>query len=252
MIPIRLQIQGFLSYHEKVDLDFSDFDLACISGSNGAGKSSLLDAITWVLFGEARRKDDTIINHQSTGAEVILDFSYEDSIYRVQRSKKKDETTKLEFFVRTDDGAWKPLTEATLRATEERIRQSLRLDYETFTNASFFLQGKADQFAQQRPGDRKRILSSILGLETWEKYKDESSRRRRSAELELSGVEAQLKEIEAELNEEDTRLKRLADLEERLVINHESGRHQKGIVGSTAPGLRPHCCREKAGRETGC
>jgi len=230
MIPIRLQIQGFLSYHEKVDLDFSDFDLACISGSNGAGKSSLLDAITWVLFGEARRKDDTVINHQSTGAEVILDFSYEDSIYRVQRSKKKDETTKLEFFVRSDDGTWKPLTEATLRATEERIRQSLRLDYETFTNASFFLQGKADQFAQQRPGDRKRILSSILGLETWEKYKDESSRRRRSAELELSGVEAQLKEIEAELNEEDARLKRLADLEERLVINRDLADTKKALL----------------------
>ena len=104
MIPIRLQIQGFLSYHEKVDLDFRDFDLACISGSNGAGKSSLLDAITWVLFGEARRKDDTVINHQSTGAEVIFDFSYEDIIYRVQRSKKKDESTKLEFFIQTDEG----------------------------------------------------------------------------------------------------------------------------------------------------
>ena len=51
MIPIRLQIEGFLSYRERVDLSFNDFDLACISGSNGAGKSSLLDAITWALFG---------------------------------------------------------------------------------------------------------------------------------------------------------------------------------------------------------
>ena len=230
MIPIRLQIQGFLSYHEKVDLDFRDFDLACISGSNGAGKSSLLDAITWVLFGEARRKDDTVINHQSTGAEVIFDFSYEDNIYRVQRNKKKDESTRLEFFIQTDEGMWKPLTEATLRATEERIRQSLRLDYETFTNASFFLQGKADQFAQQRPGDRKRILSSILGLETWERYKDESARRRRAAEFDLAGVEAQLKEIDAELNEEEVRVKKLADLEERLKINRDLADTKKALL----------------------
>src|SRR5512133_3804155 len=196
MIPIRLQIEGFLSYHERVDLSFTDFELACISGSNGAGKSSLLDAITWVLFGEARRKDDTIINHQSAGAEVILDFSYENTIYRFQRKKKKNESTRLEFFIQSTDSSWKPLTEATMRATEERIRATMRLDYETFINASFFLQGRADQFAQQRPGDRKRILSAILGLEAWEKYKEEAARRRRTEELELASVEGLLKEIE--------------------------------------------------------
>ena len=230
MIPIRLQVEGFLSYQEKIDLDFTDIDLACISGSNGAGKSSLLDAITWVLFGEARRKDDSVINHQSTNAEVILDFVYEDILYRVQRSKKKDETTKLEFFLHSDEENWKPLTEATLRATEERIRQSLRLDYETFTNASFFLQGKADQFAQQRPGDRKRILSSILGLEIWDKYKEEAARRRRLAELNLSGVEASLKEIDAELAEEETRQKRLADLEGQLALNRELAETRKALL----------------------
>ena len=128
MIPIHLQIEGFLSYRERVDLQFTDFDLACISGSNGAGKSSLLDAITWVLFGEARRKDDTIINHQSIGAEVILDFSYENTVYRVQRSKKKNESTRLEFFIQTAEGTCKPLTEATMRATEERIRDTMLLD----------------------------------------------------------------------------------------------------------------------------
>ena len=54
MIPITLHISGFLSYRDPVDIDFTGLDLACISGANGAGKSSLLDAITWVLFGQAR------------------------------------------------------------------------------------------------------------------------------------------------------------------------------------------------------
>ncbi len=230
MIPIRLQIEGFLSYRERVDLSFSDFDLACISGSNGAGKSSLLDAITWVLFGEARRKDDTIINHQSTGAEVILDFSYENTVYRVQRSKNKNESTRLEFFIQTSDSSWKPLTEATLRATEERIRATMRLDYETFINASFFLQGRADQFAQQRPGDRKRILSAILGLEAWEKFKEEAARRRRTEELELASVEGLLKEIETELNEEETRRKNLAALEQNYKVNNELAETKKSLL----------------------
>ena len=56
MIPVHLQLSGFLSYQDPVDLDFTTFDLACISGSNGAGKSSLLDAMTWALFGQARRR----------------------------------------------------------------------------------------------------------------------------------------------------------------------------------------------------
>ncbi len=62
-----------------------------------------------------------------------------------------------------------------MRETELRILQTLRMDYETFINASFFLQGKADQFTQQRPGDRKRILGSILGLEIWESYRQRAS-----------------------------------------------------------------------------
>jgi len=230
MIPLRLQIEGFLSYRERVDLSFTDFDLACISGSNGSGKSSLLDAITWVLFGEARRKDDTIINHQSTGAEVILDFSYENTIYRVQRSKKKNESTRLEFFIQSSESSWKPLTEATMRATEERIRATMRLDYETFINASFFLQGRADQFAQQRPGDRKRILSAILGLEAWEKYKEEAARRRRTEELDLASVEGLLKEIETELNEEEARCQTLAALEEKYKVNNELAETKKALL----------------------
>lgn len=216
MIPIRLHLSGFLSYLDPVDLDFDAFDLACISGQNGAGKSSLLDAITWVLFGEARRRDDSIINHKAEAAEVALVFDYENNRYRIQRSKPRGKTALLEFAIQTEEGSWKVLTEATLRATEERIRKTLRLDFETFINASFFLQGKADQFAQQKPADRKRILSSILGLEIWESYKEEASRRRLAAEKQLAIIADRLQEIEEELNQENDRKVRLAEVEKEF------------------------------------
>ena len=74
MIPLKLHIAGFLSYHQPVELDFTGFDLACISGQNGAGKSSLLDAITWALFGQARKRDNSVINLQSKAAEVSLNI----------------------------------------------------------------------------------------------------------------------------------------------------------------------------------
>jgi len=212
----RLQISGFLSYKEKVDIDFSGFTLACISGANGAGKSSLLEAITWVLFGEARRRDDAIINLRTDTAEVILDFDYEGVRYQVQRSKTRDRSTILEFRVRSPEEGWQVLTEPTMRGTEELIRRTLHLDYETFINASFFLQGKADQFAQQRPGDRKRILSGILGLEIWESYREEATRRRKIFENDLLLIDNQLTEIEIELQQENERKARLTQLEKEV------------------------------------
>lgn len=221
MIPVHLHLSGFLSYQEPVDLDFTSFDLACISGSNGAGKSSLLDAITWALFGQARRRDDAIINSHAQAAEVVFDFQYEGNLYRVLRSKAREKTTVLEFFIQQADGndgagAWRPLTEKSVRETERRVEATLRMDYDTFTNASFLLQGRADQFAQQRPGDRKRVLSAILGLEVWEQYRADAGERRRNVELDLKSVDAQAQEVDAELAEEDARKKKLAEVEERL------------------------------------
>jgi DNA repair protein SbcC/Rad50 len=233
MIPLDLYISGFLSYQDPVELDFTGIELACISGSNGAGKSSLLDAITWVLFGQARKRDDSLINAQSQVAEIRLTFAYEGNTYRVQRTKPRDKTALLEFHIlqqppavnppagkpSSGDGhlqTWKPLTERTLRDTEFRIQQTLRLDYETFVNASFFLQGKADQFTQQRPGDRKRILSSILGLEVWEAYRQRAFERRRQVEAEVASLDGRLKEINAELAEEEARKKRLKSLQTDL------------------------------------
>src|SRR5215216_527675 len=198
MIPLHLRISGFLSYRDRAELDFRSFDLACISGHNGAGKSSLLDAITWALFGEARGKGSDIINLHSNAAEVALTFTHEENTYRVQRTLPRTRSTVLEFQVKNEDG-WRPLTEKTTRDTQARIEQTLRLDYDTFVNASFFLQGKADQFTQQNPSKRKEVLSNILGLEMWEQYKDRSADRRKLLEREVDGIEARMAEIDAEL-----------------------------------------------------
>jgi DNA repair protein SbcC/Rad50 len=237
MIPITLAIQGFLSYRDPVELDFSGLSLACISGHNGAGKSSLLDAITWSLFGQARKRDDSLINAQSNVAEVVLIFSYEGNVYRVQRTKARDKVTRLEFNILQNNKewtgsqgsirpVWKSLTEGTLRDTEARLTSILRLDYETFVNASFFLQGKADQFTQQRPGDRKRILSSILGLEIWEAYRQRTTDRRKVIEGELTALDGRLEEINLELSEESSRIERLAQLESDLETLAEARRSQ--------------------------
>lgn len=216
MIPVKLTLEGFLSYHDPVELDFSAIELACISGPNGAGKSSLLDAITWALFGVARKRDDAIIHSRANEAVVSFIFDYESNRYRVLRGKPRNKSTTLEFQIQAADGKWKPLTERTMRLTEQKIEATLRLDYDTFVNASFFLQGKADQFTQQRPGDRKRILTSILGLEVWETYRKQAWDNRREVELRIVERDTSLRDIQEELDEEDQRRARLHELESQL------------------------------------
>lgn len=224
MIPLHLRISGFLSYRDSVELDFDSFELACISGNNGAGKSSLLDSITWALFGEARGKSSDIINlnQDVKAAEVALTFAYENNIYRVQRTLPRNKSTVLEFQVldgggqKAEGGTWKPLTEKTIRDTQARIEQTLRLDYETFINASFFLQGKADQFTQKKAGERKAVLSTILGLEVWDTYKVRAAEKRKALEDEVNTMDGRIAEIDAELGEEDARRNRLGELESTL------------------------------------
>ncbi len=217
MIPLHLRISGFLSYRDPVELDFNSFDLACISGHNGAGKSSLLDAVTWSLFGEARGKGADVVNlnQDVKAAEVALTFAYEGNTYRVQRTLPRGKSTVLEFQV-MDSGHWKPLTEKTTRDTQARIEQTLRMDHETFINASFFLQGKADQFTQKKASERKALLSSILGLEIWDTYKERSAEKRKAIENEVNSIDGRIAEIDAELAEEDARRSRLAELENNL------------------------------------
>ena len=223
MIPLHLRISGFLSYRDPVELDFTSIDLACISGHNGAGKSSLLDAFTWALFGESRGKGTDVINlsQDVKSAEVALTFGYEGNTYRVQRTLPRNKSTVLEYQIldggrQTGDGQWRPLTEKTTRDTQARIEQTLQLDYETFINASFFLQGKADQFTQKKASERKAVLSAILGLEIWDTYKERTADHRKELERDVDEIDGRIAEIDAELAEEDERRLRLGELEGTL------------------------------------
>lgn len=91
MIPIRLQLKNFLSYGDPQTIDFSPHSLICLSGKNGHGKSALLDAMTWALWGQARkastssRPDQGLLKLGQSTMTVCLDFVFNSQEYRVRR-----------------------------------------------------------------------------------------------------------------------------------------------------------------------
>ncbi|MGD9147665.1 MAG: SMC family ATPase, partial [Anaerolineae bacterium] len=165
MIPLQLRVRNFMCYRDNVPkLDFDGIHLACLTGANGHGKSALLDAITWALWGKARAKrDDELIHLGESEMEVEFTFDLGGTVYRVlrKRDSSKRGRTLVDLQVQHDD-EFRSIAEAGVRATEAAIVRLLRMDYETFTNSAFLLQGRADAFTTRTPAERKRVLGEIL------------------------------------------------------------------------------------------
>ena len=93
MIPIRLELKNFMSYGEDVPaLDFSGMHTLCLSGENGHGKSALLDAMTWSLWGESRagkNKHDELVRIGADEMSVHFTFEMDGQRYRVVRKRSK-------------------------------------------------------------------------------------------------------------------------------------------------------------------
>ncbi len=207
MIPEHLRLTNFLS-HRKTELDLRGLHLAVLVGDNGAGKSAILDAITWAVWGKARTaSDDHLITHGETitSVEYVFRMPYQDGSerrFRILRQRKRTgrgSATLLDF-QEESNGAWSPLNAGSIRATQAAIIKQLRLEYDTFINSAYLRQGHADEFTSRRPAERKRLLADILGLEQWDRYLERTKMRLSEAGLQLEQVERRIGEIRAELD----------------------------------------------------
>ena len=179
MIPLKIQLKNFLSYGPLLQtIDFSHHTLICLSGKNCHGKSALLDAMTWAIWGQARKvlgsakPDQGLLRLGQTQMLVIFDFEFNKKIYRVRREYMETygkPVSVLEFgMIDPQTDTFIPLTDKTIRATQEKIEQTLRLDFESFTNSAFLRQGNSNEFSKKSPKERKHILATILGLDRYE------------------------------------------------------------------------------------
>jgi len=231
MVPVRLHLRNFMSYGENVPvLDFTGFRVACLSGRNGHGKSALLDSITWALWGRARGSSyDEILRVGAGEMQVTFEFELEGNLYRVIRSYRRTGRgglSSLEFQIfDPKSGGYKPLS-SQVRRTQEEIIRRLRMDYETFINSAFILQGRADEFTRKTPRERKEVLARILGLSKYEELEELAKKHLRERERELAGLEAQLKGLEEELVHKDEYGHELGELSAEL---EALGKRMEGI-----------------------
>lgn len=200
MIPLRLRLQNFMCYRlTDPPVDFSSIHLACLAGDNGHGKSALLDAITWSLWGRARAKtDDELITLGQNDMAVEFEFALGGNVYRILRKRQRGKASSLELQIKAGD-AFRPLTGTTIRDTERKIVDVLRMEYETFINSAFLLQGRADEFTVKPPAERKKVLADILGLAYYDTLEERAKQKSREREETRRGLEAAIREIDAEL-----------------------------------------------------
>jgi len=217
VVPVRLELQNFLSYGtEAPALDFDQFDVACLSGRNGQGKSALLDAMTWSVWGEARKSsgkrkpDDELIRIGTRHMEVTFTFDVEGARYRVKRSfsrsaSGKTTTSDLEFqLYEPDEDAYRPLTAGHQRETQAIIEDTVGLDYDTFINSAFLLQGRSDEFTKKSPSQRKEILVNILNLTKYEELAQGAREKMKEARAEVERQEADVERLQTALEDVPT------------------------------------------------
>ncbi|BDI31733.1 hypothetical protein CCAX7_37840 [Capsulimonas corticalis] len=220
MIPVRLELKNFMSYGEDAPvLDLTGMHTLCLSGENGNGKSALLDAITWSLWGESRagkNKHDELVRIGADEMSVQFTFDLDGQRFRVLRKRSKRASGNVwELQQEQAEGAWRSLTGNNSGETERAIQKLLRMSYDTFINSAYLRQGQADRFVQQSPGKRKEILADILDLSRYDQLEAKAREKAREAMTEVVDAERDINGMSAELASEAQYRESLAALQAR-------------------------------------
>lgn len=194
MRPETLELEGFTAFRQKTRIEFGDADLFAFTGPTGAGKSSLIDAMIFALYGRVPRLGERLVEPVITKgrqeARVRLDFTLGDERYtavRVVRRTKSGATTKE---ARLERGAEVLAGNAT--ALDPEIRRLLGLDFQQFTTCVALPQGEFARFLRQAPRDRQALLTKLLGLGVYQRVRDRARGRKENAAGGIELLEAQL------------------------------------------------------------
>ena len=177
MIPISLTLKGLYSYQFEQTINFDrllEGQLFGIFGAVGSGKSSILEAISFALYGQTERMNSqdnrnyNMMNLKSN--DLLIDFSFlnhEQTNYRftVKGKRHGKDFEKVNTFIRSAyqmiDGEWIPLESAN-------AEQVIGLSYDNFRRTIIIPQGKFQEFLQLTYSQRTQMLKEIFQLEKFE------------------------------------------------------------------------------------
>lgn len=254
MRPRRLEIEGFTSFKERVVLDLTGLDLFAITGPTGAGKSSLIDALVFALYGQVPRVSKEyrqLISHGAERIAVHLEFEVGGRAYRVVRTARAsggNPQTRLEA---KNGKGWEPLADRA-REVEEQVRAIVGLDYDAFTRSVVLPQGQFDLFLKGRPDERRKILVALLNLQVYEEMHRLANAKASDARREVEFLTRQLADDFADATTDSLEVKG-KELEAVQAERGSLAQRQKAVLqGLELAGRVRVARRERAMRQDDC
>ena len=204
MKPIKLELENFFSHKESTIL--FDFNSAVLIGntdgdynkSNGSGKSSLFEGITWALFNKSRAPTvNDLVKWGEEKCTATITFVEGDSEYKITRSRNRvSSSSHVSFFKKDEIGDWKDISGSTSSLTNDIIEKTIKMDYKTFVNSTYFKQNDISEFAESAPGDRKALLKNVLDLGKWDEYEEVAKKELKKLKIDLQILESDLVDSE--------------------------------------------------------
>ncbi len=217
MRPTRLELEGFTAYREMTVCDFAGVDLFVLTGPTGSGKSSLIDAMTFALYGSVSRYGNPnlvhpVVSQGKLEARVRFDFTLEGRPYtavRVVRRTKGGATTK-EARLESEGNTLAGNAEEVTRM----VRKLLGLNFEQFNTCVVLPQGQFARFLHEKPAERQDLLTKLLGVDVYEKMGGLARVREAEAKQKVSLYAGELESL-ADVSEEARKKakRRVSDLE---------------------------------------
>ena len=214
MRPLRLELEGFTSYREPTVVDFADTNLLVFTGATGSGKSSLIDAMIFALYGSVPRYDHVsliapVISQGKVRARVRLDFEARGRTYTAVRVVQRTATGATTREARLEEQVnGKPVK--TLAATESDLSASVQNDViglglDHFTKCVVLPQGEFAAFLRAKPAERKQLLERLLGLGLYERLRKAANMRWKLEEGRADNLQWQLDSVLAHATPEAVR-----------------------------------------------
>ena len=205
MIPVRVYVENFMSYRQGQELLFDSSPLWVLAGENGAGKSTIFDAITFALYnfhrgGKTNHKD--LINHQEDSLAVEFDFLLNDAQYRIRRtvSRRSAATRQISEII---NNKIKPISNTDNdTGFKEWIEHHIGLNENAFTSCVLLSQGNSDKLLTAKPTERFTILKQIIDLSAYERLHEQADNLRKQSEGEYETLARQLDDIEIVTSEQ--------------------------------------------------